>query len=50
MLCVADCIIRRVTPQATEWENLGNWIDTSFILARTDFVNGVNCLNSWFRH
>ena len=39
MHCVANCIIRRVIPQPTEWENIGNQIDAAMIFARTDFVN-----------
>ena len=30
---VADCIIRRVIPQPTEWENIRNQINAAFIFA-----------------
>jgi hypothetical protein len=36
---VADCIIRRVVPQPTEWQHIGNQIDATMIFARADFVN-----------
>jgi len=35
---VADCMIRRVVPQPTEWQGIGNQIDAAMILARSDFV------------
>ena len=35
---VADCIIRRVILQPTEWQNVGNQINAAFIFARSDFV------------
>ena len=35
----ADCIIRRVVPEPTEWKNIGNEINAPFIFARADFVN-----------
>ena len=36
---VADCMIRRVIPQPSEWQNIGNEINALFIFARSDFVN-----------
>jgi hypothetical protein len=36
---VADCIIWRVVPQATEWQHIGNQIDATLIFARPDFIN-----------
>jgi hypothetical protein len=36
---VADCIIRRVIPQPTEWQDIKNEINAAFILARADFVS-----------
>jgi hypothetical protein len=36
--CVADCVWP-VVPQPTEWERIGNKIDTATIFARADFVN-----------
>jgi hypothetical protein len=36
--CVADYLIWRVVPQATEWQRIGNQIDAAMIFARTDFV------------
>ena len=36
-----DWIIRRVVPQPTEWQHIGNEIDAAFIFARADFVNVV---------
>ena len=36
---VADCMIRRVIPQPTEWQRIGNEINAAMILARADFVN-----------
>ena len=49
---VADCMIRRVIPQPTEWENIGNQIDAAMIFARADFVNMDRRLHrSWtFNH
>src|SRR5262245_40337680 len=35
---VADCIIRRVIPEPTEWQNVGNQINAAFIFARSYFV------------
>ena len=43
---VADCIIRRVIPQPTEWQLIGNQIDAAPILARSDLVN-VHRVVSW---
>ena len=34
-----DWIIRRVVPQPTEWQHIGNEIDAAFIFARADFVS-----------
>jgi hypothetical protein len=31
--------MRLTIPQATEWERIGNQIDTAFILARSNLVN-----------
>jgi hypothetical protein len=39
MLCVADCVIRRIIPEPTEWQRIGNQIDATFIFTRSDFVN-----------
>jgi len=39
LLRIADCIIRRVIPQPTEWQHIGNQIDAALIFARADFVN-----------
>ena len=39
MLCVADCIIRRVIPQPTKRRRIRNQIDATFIFARAVFVN-----------
>jgi hypothetical protein len=39
---IADCVADRVwftVPQPTEWQSIGNEIDTAFIFARSDFVN-----------
>ena len=36
---VADCIIRRVIPEPTEWQRVRNQINTAFVFARTDFVS-----------
>ena len=36
---VADCVIRRVIPQPTEWQRIGNHIDAAMIFAGSDFVN-----------
>ena len=36
--CVADCI-RPAIPQATEWQDIGNQIDATFIFAGADFVS-----------
>jgi len=36
--CIADCI-RLAIPQATEWQRIGNQIDTAMIFSRSDFVN-----------
>jgi hypothetical protein len=41
--CFAHCI-RLAIPQATEWQRIGNQIDTAFIFARADFVS-VHHLN-----
>src|SRR4029453_13793411 len=42
MFCVSDCIrdgIRPVMPQTTEWQHIGDEINTAFIFARgSDFV------------
>ena len=38
---VADCIRDRIgiaIPQTTEWQHIGDEINTAFILARADFV------------
>ena len=42
MLRVSDCVIRFGVPEATEWQHVGNQIDTAFIFARADFVNEQN--------
>jgi hypothetical protein len=42
MFRVTDCVADRVRltiPQATEWQHIGNQIDTAFIFAGADFVN-----------
>src|SRR5437773_1406259 len=42
MLCVSDGIAGCVwpgIPEPTEWEHLGDQINTAFIFARSDFVN-----------
>jgi len=36
---VADCIIRRVTPQPPEWEHIGNQIDAAMIFAGADKIS-----------
>jgi hypothetical protein len=36
---VADCMIWRVVPQATEGQHIGNQIDAAMVFARSDFVN-----------
>jgi len=36
---VADCIIRRVILQPSEWQHIGNQIDAAMIFARANFVN-----------
>jgi len=33
-----DWVIRRVVPQATEWQRIGNQIDAALVFAREDFV------------
>ena len=39
---VADCMIRRVIPQPTEWENIGNEVKAAFVFARSDFIKVFN--------
>ena len=34
-----DSMLSTAIPQLTEWENIGNYIDTSMIFAGADFVN-----------
>jgi len=39
MLYIVDCVADRVwlaVPQATEWQRIGNQINTAFIVARAD--------------
>ena len=41
MLCVADCVFRRVRPvipQAAEWQRIGNQIEAVFIFTRSHLV------------
>ena len=40
LLCIgeADCIIRRVILQPTEWQHIGNQINAAMIFAGADFV------------
>jgi hypothetical protein len=37
-LRVADCIIWRVVPQATEWQRVGKQIEAAIVVARSEFV------------
>jgi len=37
-LCVVDCMADVALPQLTEWQRIGDQINTAFIFARTDFV------------
>ena len=39
MHCVADCIIRRVVPQPTEWQHIGNQINAAPTFAGPNVVN-----------
>ena len=45
MLRVADCVIQRVIPQPTEWENIGNQINAGInvflTLFRPDLINAI---------
>jgi hypothetical protein len=34
-----DWVIRRVVPQPTEWQHIGNQIKAATVLARADFVS-----------
>jgi len=36
---VSDCVIRFGVPEATEWQRIGDQIDTAFIFARVYFIN-----------
>jgi hypothetical protein len=38
----SDCVIRRVVPQPTEWQSVGNQIDAAMIFTRADFVKVLN--------
>ncbi len=44
---LADCIIGLVIPQTTEWQHIGNEINATFIVARTDFVIMHSGAMSW---
>jgi hypothetical protein len=35
-----DCRARILIPQPTEWQHIGNRIDTAFVCAPADFVKG----------
>jgi len=37
--CVADCVIRRVVPQPTEWERIGDEIKAAMIFPRANLVS-----------
>ena len=39
MVRIADCVIRRVVPQPTEWQDIGNEIDAAVIFAWADVVS-----------
>jgi hypothetical protein len=42
VLCVSDSVgdsVRFAVAQPTEWQRIGNQIDTAMIFARADFVN-----------
>jgi hypothetical protein len=48
-LACADCVAYRVwlaIAQATEWEHIGDYIDTAMIFTRPDFVNVREDANS----
>jgi len=53
MLGISDCVrdgIRLAIPQPTEWQRIGNEIDTAFIFARADFVNVHHNCGGTFSH
>ena len=40
--CVADCVWLAV-PQATEWQRIGNQVDTAMVFARVHIVKTILC-------
>jgi hypothetical protein len=42
-----DWVIRRVVPQPTEWQHIGNQIDATFVAAWADFVNVHGMDGGW---
>ena len=39
----ADCVVRRVIPESTEWRRIGNQINAAMIFARSDSVGVHAC-------